>query len=98
MKFDSRQILLTGLATLLFWPILVYLPTSSQETLNQAIGFGLAAIFFQIFSQKAIKPFFKVLFVFCLFVAALVRLSWALWFFPLLFLCVNGGFYVTRDP
>jgi hypothetical protein len=91
MKFDSRQILLTGLATLLFWPILVYLPTSSQETLNQVIGFGLAAIFFQLFSQKAIKPFFKVLFVFCLFVAALVRLSWALWFFPLLFLCVNGG-------
>jgi hypothetical protein len=91
MKFDAQQILLTGLATLSFWPILVYLPTSSQETLNQAIGVGLAAIFFQLFSQKAIKPYIKVLFVFYLFIAALVRLSWALWFFPLLFLCVDGG-------
>jgi hypothetical protein len=91
MKFDSWQILLTGLAILSFWPILVYLPTSSQETLNQAIGIGLAAIFFQLFSKKAIKPYIKVLFVFCLFIAALVRLSWTLWFFPLLFLCVDGG-------
>lgn len=42
---DARQLLFTGLLMLVFWPVLLYAPSSMQESLHQSAGIVLAALF-----------------------------------------------------
>ena len=94
LKLDSLQILFVGLVTTLFWPVLLFLPTSFQETLNQSIGILLALVIFLLLDKKVAKPATKALIVLFVFAAALVRLSWALLLFPVIFLCMDGKLLV----
>ena len=94
LKLDSFQIVLTGLVALLFWPILIFLPTSSQETLNQVIGITLAITFYKLlFRNETVKPHLKLIFILFLLFASITRLSWALLFIPLIFLCSDGKLF-----
>jgi hypothetical protein len=76
---DRRQIALVGLVCLMFGPILIYLPTSSQESANQAVAMVLAAIVCVLIAGegKVARPVLAAMISFAV-AAALLRYSWAI--------------------
>ncbi|MBC6936157.1 MAG: hypothetical protein DWB42_09985 [Chloroflexi bacterium] len=82
---DARQLLFTGLLMLVFWPVLLYAPSSMQEGLHQAAAVALAGLFFIRLTQGENTPR-RVLLAAAALIAlvALLRLTWALLFLPLL--------------
>ncbi len=90
-KLEPLQILFTGLIAVVTWPILLYLPMTTQETLNQAIGFILAAIFFRLLTRREqVTPLTGAALVLLIYLAALTRLSWGLFLIPVIFYALNG--------
>lgn len=93
-ELDPVQIIFTGLITALTWPILLYLPMTTHETVNQAIGFIIAIIFYVLLTKpdKLSLPI-KVLFVFVIYFATLIRLSWGLMLIPVIFYALNRNVF-----
>lgn len=92
VKLKPIQILFVGLITTLTWPILLYLPMTTHETLNQGIGFILAIVFWRLLiNQEPVSILAKFVFVALIFLATLIRLSWGLLLIPVLFYSLNGG-------
>ena len=90
-KLGNKQILHLGAILTLLFPILMYIPLSSHESLNQAIAILIASIFYILFNQKkSVNIYFKILFALFLFAASLIRLSWAILFLPLFFMLLEG--------
>ena len=90
-ELENEQILHLGTSVLLLFPILLYLPLSSHETLNQSIAILLTTVFY--FTQKRdLQSYQKILFALFLFFASLIRLSWAVLFLPFFFITVRGSF------
>lgn len=90
-KLDPPQIVFTGLVVVLTWPILLYLPITSHETLNQAISFILAVVFFKLLTRREqVSLPAKISFIALVYLATLVRLSWGLLLVPVLFYSLNG--------
>jgi len=87
-KLENEQILHLGAGVLLLFPVLLYLPLSSHETLNQSIAILLATLFY-LLQKGRLGGYTKVFFVFFLFLASLIRLSWAV-LFCRFFLCSFG--------
>jgi hypothetical protein len=92
-QFDSGQNLVVFIILLVSWPILLFLPTTSHETLNQAIAICMAGIFLATMQGKNIGNGKKIIFVLFVFFASLVRLSWVILFFPLLFFYFQGSLF-----
>ncbi len=93
-KLDPLQIAFTGLIVVLTWPVLAYLPMTTHETLNQAIGFIVAAIFFILLTHREqVKPLTRAFFVFWIYLATLVRLSWGLLLIPVIFYSLEGKIF-----
>lgn len=92
-QFDNSQNLVVFIILLVSWPILLFLPTTSHETLNQAIAIGMAGIFLPTQQGKNIGNGKKIIFVLFVFFAGLVRLSWVILFFPLLFFYFQGSLF-----
>jgi hypothetical protein len=93
-KLDSVQTSFVGLITVLVWPVLLYLPITSHETMNQAIGFLLAVVFFRLFVRhEEVHLPEKILYVILIYFAALVRLSWGLLLVPALFYSLRGSMF-----
>ncbi len=93
-KLDRPQIVFTGLIAVLTWPVLAYLPMTTQETLNQAIGFILAILFFKLLGDRErVGLSARIGFVFLVYLAALVRLSWGLLLVPVLFYGLEGKLF-----
>jgi hypothetical protein len=91
-KLDSIQIIFVGLITVLVWPVLLYLPITSHETMNQAIGFLLAVVFFRLLARHGqVRLPEKILYVLLIYFAALIRLSWGLLLVPALFYALRGS-------
>ena len=90
-ELENEQILHLGASVLLLFPVLLYLPLSSHETLNQSIAILLATIFYLV-QKNALKGYTKIFFALFLFFASLIRLSWAVLFLPFFFVLVQGGF------
>lgn len=91
-KLEPVQILFVGLITLLTWPVLLYLPMTTHETLNQAIGFVLAILFFRLLTQRErLHLPVRILFIVLFYFAALIRLSWGLLLIPVIFYSLNGS-------
>jgi hypothetical protein len=81
---------LTGALLLTFWPMMLYLPSTMQETVHQALAMVLAGVFFLLMRQDPAAtraPFAAGIVVLTL--ASLLRPTWALLFLPLFFL--RGG-------
>ena len=92
IKLNRKQIIMSGLLTTMLWPILLYLPTSMHESLNQAIAIIVASIFsYIILNNGVIKPYHKVGFLFFLIFASFIRLSWGILLLPLLFMIIKGN-------
>lgn len=93
-KLEPVQIIITGLIVVLTWPILLYLPMTTQETLNQAIGFILAIIFFVLLTQREKTTLLaRIAFVLFVYFATLLRLSWGLMLIPAIFYSLNGKLF-----
>jgi hypothetical protein len=89
-RLDRRQILLLGLVAVTFWPLLLYLPTSSQETLHQVLAVALALAFSALIARGAGLPSgVKAGILAMILAAALVRFSWALLLIPFFVLVVR---------
>jgi hypothetical protein len=83
-RTTAGQIVLTGLLVLTFWPISLYLPTTSQEALHQALAFAMAPLFYHLLSTSGQLSKRSVLGLLALLsVASLLRMSWALLTLPL---------------
>ena len=70
---ENEQILHLGASVLLLFPILLYLPLSSHESLNQAIAILLATLFY-LLQKRALNGYAKVFWAIFLFFASLIRL------------------------
>lgn len=93
-KLKPVQILFIGLIIILTWPVLLYLPMTTHETLNQAIGFILAIVFFRLLAHREqVSLLARVSFVFLIYLAALIRLSWGLLLIPVVFYSLNGSVF-----
>ncbi|GAA3255613.1 hypothetical protein GCM10020216_092220 [Nonomuraea helvata] len=81
---------LTGALVLTFWPMMLYLPSTMQETVHQALAIVLAGVFFLLIRHdpRATRTLFAAGVV-LLALASLLRPTWALLFLPLYFL--RGG-------
>ena len=91
VKLNTKQMLHIGLLMILLLPILLYLTTSMHESLNQAIAIIIASIFYLLYEKKeGIGALQKTFFILFLFIAALIRLSWAILFLPLFFMILEG--------
>lgn len=92
IKLDTWQIIFTGLAITLSWPVLLFLPLTTHETLNQAFGIIFAFIIIKLIANiSEISLGLKWFFVFLVYFATFVRLSWGLLLFPILFYCIEGS-------
>jgi hypothetical protein len=93
INLDIWQVIFVGLAVNLTWPVLLFLPITAHETLNQSIGIVLAIVFIKLLTRReAVPTSLKVVFVLFVYFATLVRLSWGLLLIPVLFYSLNGSF------
>lgn len=91
-RLNPVQILFVGLITTLTWPILLYLPMTSHETLNQGLGFVLAIVFWRMLSHREqVSIPARFAFIALIYFATLLRLSWGLLLIPAIFYSLEGG-------
>ncbi|MEU7748864.1 hypothetical protein [Nonomuraea sp. NPDC049158] len=78
---------LTGALVLTFWPVMLYLSSTMQETVQQALAIVLAGVFVLLIRRdpRASRTVFAAGIV-LLALAGLLRPTWALLFLPLFFL------------
>lgn len=75
---------LATLSLLVFWPVLLYIPSSMEETFHQSLGVVLAGIFYVVITKRDQAP--RRLFVAGIVILAagsLLRLTWGFLFIPL---------------
>ncbi len=93
-KLNPVQILFVGLIATLTWPVLMYLPMTSHETLNQVLGFVLAVVFWKMLNHREqVSITGRFAFVALIYFATLIRLSWGLLLIPVIFYSLNGGVF-----
>ena len=86
-RLDRGQIALTALVALTFWPLLLYVPTSSQESFHQAVAIVLAVVFGSLIARREpLSRRARLAIAGLILIASLVRFSWALLFLPFLVL------------
>lgn len=83
IPFNRTQILLMGLVLLTLTPVLMYLPTISQETFHQSAAFLVAGIFYLLLIQQNPPRYLRWSAVLLLIFLSIIRFSWAIFFFPL---------------
>jgi len=86
VKPDNRQKIFLCLFFLFFSPILLYLPTTMQESLNQSFGFLIGAFLIVHLSKDPPPAWISVVAVATVLFASLIRITWALALFPLIYL------------
>ena len=92
LKLKPVQIIMTSLVTLMVWPVVIFLPMTTHETLNQAIGILLAVLFFRLLREpERVSVPARISFVAAIYIAAIIRLSWGLLLIPVLFYSLNGS-------
>jgi hypothetical protein len=89
-RLNLRQIALMSLLVLSTWPVLFYIPTSSQESLHQAGAFIVAGIFYVLLTDSTeLRWWMRALCFAILLALSIVRLSWALLLVPYLMLNIR---------
>ncbi|MCO6008526.1 hypothetical protein NE236_26485 [Actinoallomurus purpureus] len=86
-RAGRMRAVLTGVLVLTFWPLMLYLTTTMQETFHQAFAAALAGLFFLLLRRgpDTSRTFYTAA-VALLALASLLRPTWALLFVPLFFL------------
>ncbi len=87
---SSLQMLLLAVTTILVWPVLIYIPTSMMESLNQAGAIGIGALIWKpIADHRRISPPSFAMLLGLVGLLALMRPTWGVLFFPLLFILLQ---------
>jgi hypothetical protein len=87
LRPDTSQLLLIGLLLLTFWPMLLYIPTTMVEGLNQAIAIIMASIFYaQLSSEEPLPRRWQIICLLFIGAISLLRGLWAFMFLPFLLL------------
>ena len=87
IPFTNRQLALLALVTGSYYPVILFLPTAMQETLNVFVGLVLAALFYHAFQRQAELPLTaKIVGVGFFAFAIFTRMSWGLLLLPYLYL------------
>jgi hypothetical protein len=77
-RLDRWQLLLATLSILVFWPILLYIPTTMQETVQQALAVALAGVFYLLIKNRdQVGAGVYLLGLVLLLVAASLRPTWS---------------------
>jgi hypothetical protein len=79
VRASVRTALLAALAVCTLWPVLLYIPTASQESLQQSIAMALAGIFVRAIARgRSLSTREKMLSIAFVIVATLFRFSWGI--------------------
>ena len=93
-RLDKTQILLTGAALLTIGPILLFLPSNSQESFHQAGTLILAGLFYRLWMGKISRRLWWTGLLFLLFIS-LIRFSWVI-LLPVYFLIDDKPISIRR--
>jgi hypothetical protein len=87
-QLDTTGSLVAGIAIVTTWPVLLYLPTASGESLNQALALVLAGVFVRaIRNGPGLSNVEQAMGIALLVVASVYRYSWAILVPVLILLC-----------
>lgn len=96
MRLDTKQLLVLGGVLLVSYPIHLYINTSMQETINQAVAVLIAIIFYRLLTARDKVSLGEIIlygvFLFCMTV---MRLSWGILLLPF-FLLINAHTVQSR--
>jgi hypothetical protein len=82
-RLNNWQLMVTGLVALTFWPMAQYLISNMQESTQYFTAIVGAALFYIVIKQQqALSLRLRLLFVVFLFVATVIRTSWAILLLP----------------
>lgn len=76
---------------LVLYPVLSYIPSTMQESLNQALAFTIGGVLIAALSTKRPSRWLAILGFCLLFFASLIRVTWAFVFFPYFWLISGSG-------
>lgn len=94
-QFDRLQIVLTALLLVAIAPVLLYVPTISQESFHQAAALILGALFFHLFNRNGnVSRRFVVIGILFFILISLIRFSWIILIVP--FLLFSQGKWTWR--
>ena len=102
---NSRQLVLTLLVLLTYWPLHLFLPLAMQEPFHYAVAIMLAGIFYRLLALEGKVPHWLLGAALVVILgAALVRPTWALLLLPLATIivekrshgCATGGSWVRQ--
>jgi hypothetical protein len=86
---DLPQLFALAAGVAVFYPLLLFIPTAMQETINQAAGILAAGLFYVRLSKGSAAPrWISPVYFVLIAVMSLVRLTWAFMFLPYLWLIV----------
>lgn len=91
LKLDNTQNFVLAAVISVSWPVLIFSATTSHESLNQAIAIGFAGILLFVMKGKQFGPLQISIVLLFMFFAGMIRLSWVILFFPLLFYFFKGS-------
>ena len=91
LKLDNTQNFVLAAVISVSWPVLIFSATTSHESLNQAIAIGFAGILLFAMKGKQFGPLKISIVLLFMFFAGMIRLSWVILFFPLLFYLFRGN-------
>lgn len=91
MKPNYLQLVLFSLLIPLAFPMLFYLPSNMQESLNHALAILLGAFIIKVTKGGTSSPLLTLSGVLLVFIASLVRITWIFAFFPLIY-------FLLRNP
>jgi hypothetical protein len=91
LKLTAAQTIFVGSALLVTWPVLLYLPITTHETLNQALGILLAVVMAKLLiDRETLSLRSRLAILLFVYFATLIRLSWGLLLIPALFYSLSG--------
>ena len=88
-KINNRRLGILVVLLSTFWPMLLYIPSNTQQSLHQSFAILFAGLFYKLLSSN--KPSRRLIFVLfgLIFFASLVHFSWAILFFPFFFIRIK---------
>jgi len=83
---DLKRKIFLLFTILLLYPILFYIPSSMQESLNQMLAFIIGGVLIRLSSTKRVPPVIPAIGILVVIFASFLRINWAIVLFPLVYL------------
>lgn len=79
---NLKQLVITNLLILTFWPLWLFIPSNMQESLHHSIAIILAGLFLHLRLSPAVSSKFRFIVFALLLIASLLRFTWSILFIP----------------